>query len=105
MEPYYYDNEKECYTWTKLGNYVISKYFDNELIMKNIISQVYPNSWSEEYSTVLKKRVNLFVEMKNNDNQVIAEIGEMQYNIILKRIDYSLRKEKEENEKSFNSFE
>lgn len=105
VEPYVFDEEKNIYVWSKLGMYYIENHFDDETIMKNITSQVYPNSWSNEYSNVLKKRKNLFLEMKNNSNPIVSNIGKVKYDAILKQIDISLAHEKKENEERFNTFE
>lgn len=105
VEPYVFDEEKNIYVWSKLGMYYIENHFDDETIMKNITSQVYPNSWSNEYSTVLKKRKNLFLEMKNNINPIVSNIGKVKYDAILKQIDISLVHEKKEKEERFNTFE
>ncbi len=105
IEPIYYEAEKECYYWTDLGNYLINRYYENEVIIKNVLYNIFPNSWSNEYSTVLKKRVNLYNELKNSDNPRISEIGEKKCKEIEDYIKYHLQKEKEENEKRFNTFE
>lgn len=105
VEPYVFDKEKNIYVWSKLGMYYIENYFDDITIMKNITSQVYPNSWSNEYSTVLKERKNLFLELKNSSNPIVSNIGKVKYDTILKQIDISLAHEKKEKEERFNTFE
>lgn len=105
LEPYVFDSEKEYYKWNDLGMYFIDNYYKNETICENLVSNIFPNSWSNEYSTVLKKRVNLFEELKNNSNPIISNIGKIKLKQIMQDIDYYLEKEKSDNEERFNSFE
>ena len=105
MEPYVFDKEKGYYVWSELGKYVIENYYNNNVVMKNIIANVYPNSWSGEYSEVLKERENLFLQMKNNNNPIITNIGKKEHYIILKKIDVCCINEKNEREERFNRFE
>ena len=86
-------------------DFFIFKINNNETICENLVSNIFPNSWSNEYSTVLKKRVNLFEELKNNSNPIISNIGKIKLKQIMQDIDYYLEKEKSDNEERFNSFE
>lgn len=105
IEPYSLDKDNDCYVWSDLGKYIIEKYYNNEIVMKNIISNVYPTSWPGEYSEALKKRGNLFLQMKNNSNPIIANIGKKEYYNILKDIDIYRINEKKAREERFNRFE
>ncbi len=105
IEPYVFDDKAGYYVWSKLGEYIIDNYYEDEIIMKNIISQVYPNSWDEKYSSVLKKRENLFLTLKKNSNPIISDIGKRKHTEILKQIDICIINEKKEAEKEFNTFE
>lgn len=105
MEPYVFDKEKGYYVWSELGKYIIENYYNNNVVMKNIIANVYPNSWSGEYSEVLKERENLFLQMQNNNNPIIANMGKKEHYIILKKIDVCCINEKNEREERFNRFE
>lgn len=105
LEPFNLDKSNESYSWTKLGKYVIENYYDKEEVIKNLLANIFPSSWSNEYSTVLKKRENLFIELEKNENVIISNIGKQNHIQLLKEIDYYLKKEKEDNEKRFNTFE
>lgn len=105
IEPIYYESEKEYYCWSELGIYMIEKFYENDIVLKNVLKSIFPNSWNNEYSTVLKKRINLYKELINNENSYISEIGNKYLKDLEIRIQYYLDLEKKENEERFNTFE
>lgn len=105
LKPYIFDKEKDYYVWSKLGRYVIENYFNDDIVMSNIMSNVYLNFASREYSKELEQRENLFVQMENSNNPIIADMGKKEHNKILKKIKNCYISEKEWQEKMFNRFE
>lgn len=104
VEAYKFEKNGKC-VWSKLGEYIINNFFDNEIIMKNIISQIYPVSWDDKYSTALKKRENLFIALENNTNPVISEIGKKKHKEFIHRINLCIIDENKRNEDRFETFE
>lgn len=105
IQPYLFDTKMNHFYWSNLGIYIFENYYDNELIINNIINGIYPSSWSNEYSSVLKRRVNLFVQLRESNNLKISCLGEKGLKEINKSIERSLEEEKEENNSRFNTFE
>lgn len=105
VEPYKLDESKKYCVWSKLGKYIIDNYFDNDIVMKNITSQVYPTSWEGEYSNVLMKRETLFIELENNLNPIISDIGKKKLLEIRSRIKACVLEESKRNEERLERFE
>ena len=97
-------NKGEQYTWKKVSIYLIENYINNKTIIDNLIKGIYPNSWSDKYSNVLKSRLNLAKELLEHSNNEIKKLGVKLEEKLNK--DISIIEKQEENEQDkYNTFE
>jgi len=98
------ENRDEVYKWTKVSKYLIENYINNKKIIENLIKGIYPTSWSDKYSSVLKRRLSLAKELQENDNSDVKKLGillEQELNSYIVRIE----KQEENEQDSYNTFE
>ena len=97
-------NKDGVYIWTDVSKYLINNYIDNKKLIENIINGIYPNSCSDKYSSVLKRRLVLAKELQENDNSDVKKLGillEQKLNSDIFRIE----KQEENEQDRFNTFE
>ena len=99
-----YESEKNILRWKKVAKYLIENYPEDKLIINNLILGIYPTSWSDKYSDVLERRLNLSEELKKSENMKVKKIGidleQKLKNEITKR-----QIEEEKEQERYNSFE
>ena len=87
-----------------MAKYLIENYPEDKLIINNLILGIYPTSWSDKYSDVLERRLNLSEELKKSENMKVKKIGidleQKLKNEITKR-----QIEEEKEQERYNSFE
>lgn len=97
-------NKNGVYIWTDTSKYLIENYINNKKIIENIMNGIYPNSWSDKYSSVLKRRLGLAKELQDSDNLDVKKLGillEQRLNSDIVRIE----KQEENEQDRFNTFE
>lgn len=96
--------ESEEYKWKKVSIYLIENYINNKIIIDNLIKGIYPNSWIDKYSKILKNRLRLAKELMEHSNKKIQQLG-LQLEQKLNK-DISIWEEQEKNEQDrYNTFE
>ena len=92
------------YIWKKVSIYLIENYIDNKIVIDNLIKNIYPNSWNDKYSNVLKSRLKLAKELIEHTNNEIRKLGVKLEQKLNKEI--SIIEKQEENEQDkYNTFE
>lgn len=103
LEPYKMDKDN-MFIWNELADYLFNNYTDIQVV-KNIAGNIYPRSWDNDFSDVMKRRENLIKYLKNSDDKNIKEIGKKEYIDYQSRLEWHLEKEKKEREDGFGRFE
>lgn len=97
-------NKDGEYIWKETSRYLIENHTDNKNIVENLINGIYPNSWSDKYSSTLKSRLRLATELQENDNKDVKRLG-----IILEqklnRDIFRIEKQEENEQHRYNTFE
>ena len=102
INPIYKQDDK--YKWKKISRYLLENYIDDKEIVENLIQGIYPTSWSEKYSTILEKRMNLAKELKDLKDEKIRNLGKGLEKSLRKEINQAKISEEKEQER-FNTFE
>ena len=97
-------NIDKVYKWTKVSKYLIENYIDNKKIIENLINGIYPNSWSDKYSSVLKRRLSLTKELKEYDNNDVKKLGILLEQKLNSDI-FKMEKQEENEQDEYNTFE
>lgn len=103
LEPYKMDKDN-MFMWNELAHYLFNNYSDIQVV-KNIVDNIYPRSWDNDFSDVMKQRENLIKYLKNSDDKNIKKIGKKEYIDYQSRLEWHLEKEKKEHEDGFGRFE
>lgn len=92
------------YIWKKVSLYLIENHINNKKIIENLINDIYPSSWSDKYSNVLKRRLSLPKKLLESTNKEVKRLG-LQLEQRLNK-DISIREKQEEEEQdNYNTFE
>ena len=97
-------NKDGVYIWTGVSKYLIENYIDNKKIIENIINGIYPNSWTDKYSSVLKRRLGLAKELQENNNLYVKKLGILLEQKLNSDI-YRIEKQEEKEQDRYNTFE
>ena len=103
LEPYEIDEENN-YMWNEVAYYLFDNYSDIKVV-NNIVDNIYPRSWDNEFSNVMKRREKMIVFLKQSNDKKIKEIGKHEYIDYQIRLEWHLEKEKKEHEEGFGRFE
>lgn len=98
------ESRGDAYKWTKVSKYLIENYVNNKKVIENLIRGIYPNSWSDKYSSVLKRRLSLAKELQDYDNKDIKKLGITLEQKLNKDI-VEIEKQEENEQDSYNTFE
>ncbi len=96
--------DENFYRWNKISKYIFEKYVDNNEVIENLLKGIYPNSWSDKYSSVLKRRLSLAKELEENENNKIKNIGKILREKLNREINIMENEEKKEQDR-YNTFE
>lgn len=77
---------------------------ENEDIVKNLIREIYPTSWSDKYSSVLETRISLAKELEEYKDEKIKKIGVLLEKSLREEI-YRRQREEEKEQERYNTFE
>ena len=102
INPIYKQDDE--YKWRNISIYLLENYINDKEIVRNLIQGIYPMSWSEKYSTILEKRMNLAKELKDLKNEKIRNLGKDLERSLRKEINQAKISEEKEQER-FNTFE
>ena len=103
LEPYKVGDDKN-FVWNELAEYLFNNY-SNILVVKNIVDNIYPTSWENDYSDVMKRRYNMILSLKESKDKEIKKIGYEKYEDYCFRLKLHLESEKQEREDGFGKFE
>ena len=102
INPIYKQDDE--YKWRNISIYLLENYINDKEIVRNLIQGIYPMSWSEKYSTILEKRMNLAKELKDLKDEKIRNLGKGLEKSLRKEINQAKISEEKEQER-FNTFE
>ena len=97
-------NKNGEYIWKKVSIYLIENYIDNKTIIDNLIKEIYPNSWGDKYSNVLKSRLRLSKELQEHKNKEVKKLGLKLEQKLNKDISI-IEKQEESEQDMYNTFE
>ena len=99
-----YKNEKDKLKWKNVSMFLIENYSQDKDIIENLLYGIYPTSWSDKYSDVLEKRMDLVEELKQSSSIDVQHIGMKLQDSLKKEIEKRRIEEEKEQEK-YNTFE
>lgn len=98
------EHKGEEYIWKKVSMYLIENYVDDKIIIDNLINGIYPNSWSDKYSNVLKSRLCLSKKLQEHSNKEVKKIG-LQLEQKLNKYIAGVEMQEEKEQDKYNTFE
>ncbi len=94
----------DIYKWKKISRHFFENYIENEDIVKNLIREIYPTSWSDKYSSVLETRISLAKELEEHEDRKIKKLGILLEKNLREEIERRQREEEKEQDR-YNTFE
>lgn len=88
----------------KISKHFFENYMENDDIVKNLIREIYPTSWSDKYSSVLETRISLAKELEEYKDEKIKKIGVLLEKSLREEI-YRRQREEEKEQERYNTFE
>ncbi len=103
LEPYKLGNDNN-FKWNELAEYLFSNYSSIGVI-QNIVNNIYPTSWENDYSEVMKRRYNLIIALKESKDKNIKKIGNSKLEEYQISLHWHLEREHKEHQDGFGRFE